>query len=80
MLKPRSSKASFYGSYLYDKIVPAGHLLRKACPLTFSRQGINQVVGLISGTEQVLIGNLNLNLKTTILDSPDLIGGMTDHM
>jgi transposase len=34
MLKPRSSQASFYGSYLYDKIVPADHLLRK----------INQVV------------------------------------
>jgi hypothetical protein len=23
MLKPRSPQASFYGSYLYDKIVPA---------------------------------------------------------
>lgn len=34
MLKPRSPQASFYGSYLYDKIVPADHLLRK----------INQVV------------------------------------
>ncbi len=29
MLKPRSPQASFYGSYLYDKIVPADHLLRK---------------------------------------------------
>jgi transposase len=34
MLKPRSSQASFYGLYLYDKIVPTDHLLRK----------INQVV------------------------------------
>jgi transposase len=34
MLKPRSPQASFYGSYLYDKIVPVDHLLRK----------INQVV------------------------------------
>ena len=34
MLKPRSPQASFYGSYLYDKIVPQDHLLRK----------INQVV------------------------------------
>jgi transposase len=34
MLKPRSPQASFYGSYLYDKIVPDDHLLRK----------INQVV------------------------------------
>ena len=34
MLKPESSQSSFYGSYLYDKIVPADHLLRK----------INQVV------------------------------------
>jgi IS5 family transposase len=34
MLKPRSSQVSFYGSYLYDRIVPIDHLLRK----------INQVV------------------------------------
>jgi transposase len=34
MLKPRSTQASFYGLYLYDKIVPIDHLLRK----------INQVV------------------------------------
>ena len=34
MLKPKPPQASFYGSYLYDKIVPADHLLRK----------INQVV------------------------------------
>jgi transposase len=34
MLKPRLPQASFYGSYLYDKIVPVDHLLRK----------INQVV------------------------------------
>ena len=34
MLKPKSPQASCYGSYLYDRIVPADHLLRK----------INQVV------------------------------------
>ena len=34
MLKPRSPQTSFYGSYLYDRIIPADHLLRK----------INQVV------------------------------------
>jgi hypothetical protein len=34
MLRPRPLQASFYDTYLYDKIVPADHLLRK----------INQVV------------------------------------
>ena len=34
MLRPKSPQSSFYGSYLYDRIVPADHLLRK----------INQVV------------------------------------
>jgi transposase len=34
MLKPKSPQESFYGSYLYDRIVPFDHLLRK----------INQVV------------------------------------
>jgi transposase len=34
MLRPKPPQNSFYGSYLYDKIVPADHLLRK----------INQVV------------------------------------
>jgi transposase len=29
MLRPKSQQASFYGSYLYDKIVPPDHLLRK---------------------------------------------------
>jgi len=29
MLKPRSPQESFYGSYLYDRIVPVDHLLRK---------------------------------------------------
>src|SRR4030042_6944127 len=29
MLRPKLPHSSFYGSYLYDKIVPAGHLLRK---------------------------------------------------
>ena len=34
MLKPESPQESFFGSYLYDRIVPIDHLLRK----------INQVV------------------------------------
>ena len=34
MLKPKSPQESFYGSYLYERIVPGDHLLRK----------INQVV------------------------------------
>jgi len=34
MLKPKSPQGSFFGSYLYDRIVPVDHLLRK----------INQVV------------------------------------
>jgi hypothetical protein len=34
MLRPGSPQETFYGSYLYDKIVPEDHLLRK----------INQVV------------------------------------
>ena len=29
MLKPKSPQESFYGSYLYDRIVPVDHLLRK---------------------------------------------------
>jgi transposase len=29
MLKPKSSQSSFYGSYLYERIVPKDHLLRK---------------------------------------------------
>ena len=29
MLKPRSPQESFFGSYLYDRIVPDDHLLRK---------------------------------------------------
>jgi hypothetical protein len=29
MLKPKSSQNSFYGSYLYDRIVPQDHLLHK---------------------------------------------------
>ena len=43
MLKPKSPQESFYGSYLYDRIVPVDHLLRK----------INQVVDF-SFTEQIL--------------------------
>jgi hypothetical protein len=29
VLKPKCPQASFYGSYLYDRIVPTDHLLRK---------------------------------------------------
>jgi hypothetical protein len=29
MLRPRSTQESFYGSYLYDRIIPQDHLLRK---------------------------------------------------
>ena len=29
MLKPKSPQESFYGTYLYDRIVPIDHLLRK---------------------------------------------------
>jgi len=43
MLKPRSPQESFYGSYLYDRIVPPDHLLCK----------INQVVDL-SFVRQIL--------------------------
>ncbi len=34
MLKPKSPQGSFFGSYLYERIVPVDHLLRQ----------INQVV------------------------------------
>ena len=43
MLKPKSPQGSFYGSYLYDRIVPIDHLLRK----------INQVVDF-SFAQQIL--------------------------
>ena len=29
MLREKSPQSSFYGSYLYDRIVPPDHLLRK---------------------------------------------------
>jgi hypothetical protein len=45
MLKPRSPQASFYGIYLYGKIVPADRLLRH----------INQVVDPVSGTGQAFL-------------------------
>jgi IS5 family transposase len=48
MLKPKSPQESFYGSYLYDRIVPADHLLRK----------INQVVDF-SFTGQILKDRYN---------------------
>ena len=48
MLKPKSAQESFYGSYLYDRIVPVDHLLRK----------INQVVDF-SFTGQILKDRYN---------------------
>jgi transposase len=48
MLKPKSPQESFYGSYLYDRIVPVDHLLRK----------INQVVDF-SFARQILQDRYN---------------------
>ena len=48
MLKPKSPQESFYGSYLYDRIVPVDHLLRK----------INKVVDF-SFTGQILKDRYN---------------------
>ena len=48
MLKPKSPQESFYGSYLYDRIVPIDHLLRK----------INQVVDF-SFAQQILKDRYN---------------------
>jgi transposase len=44
MLKPKSPQESFYGSYLYDRIVPIDHLLRKinqVVDFSFVRQILN---------------------------------------
>jgi len=44
MLKPKSPQESFFGSYLYDRIVPVDHLLRKinqVVDFSFSRQILN---------------------------------------
>jgi transposase len=51
MLKPKSAQESFFGSYLYDRIVPVDHLLRK----------INQVVDF-SSTGQILKDRYNLDI------------------
>ncbi len=51
MLKPKSPQESFYGSYLYDRVVPIDHLLRK----------INQVVDF-SFTGQILKDRYNPNI------------------
>jgi IS5 family transposase len=48
MLKPKSPQESFYGSYLYDRIVPVDHVLRK----------INQVVDL-SFADEILKDRYN---------------------
>ena len=39
MLKPYSPQASFYGSYLYDRIVPRDHLLLSGDRLVAMRKG-----------------------------------------
>jgi IS5 family transposase len=44
MLKAKSPQESFYGSYLYDRIVPVDHLLRKmnqVVDFSFARQILN---------------------------------------
>jgi len=44
MLKPKSPQESFFGSYLYDRIVPVDHLLRKinqVVDFSFARQILN---------------------------------------
>jgi len=51
MLKPKSPQESFYGSYLYDRIVPVDHLLRK----------INQV-GDFSFTQKILRDRYNADI------------------
>jgi transposase len=51
MLKPKSPQESFYGSYLYDRIVPVDHLLRK----------INQVVDF-SFTGQIFNDRYNADI------------------
>src|SRR4030043_1045169 len=48
MLKPKSPQGAFYGSYLYDRIVPSDHLLRQ----------INQVVDF-SFASQILKDRYN---------------------
>ena len=48
MLKPKSPQESFYGSYLYDRVVPFDHLLRR----------INQVVDF-SFAQQILQDRYN---------------------
>jgi hypothetical protein len=55
MLKPKSPQGSFYGSYLYDRIVPLDHLLRK----------INQVVDF-SFVRELVNNNITVILKTCI--------------
>ena len=52
MFKPRSPQESFYGSYLYDRIVSIDHLLRK----------INQVVDL-SFVRQILLDRYHPDIE-----------------
>jgi transposase len=58
MLKPKSPQESFYGSYLYDRIVPVDHLLRK----------INQVVDF-SFAGQILKDRYHLDIGRPAEDS-----------
>ena len=51
MLKPRSPQTSFYGSYIYDRIIPQDHLLRK----------IDQTVDPVSSTGQAFLLSMNLS-------------------
>ena len=55
MLKPKSPRESFYGSYMHDCIVAVDHLLGK----------IDQVVDF-SSTGQILNGRYNPNLADRV--------------
>ena len=48
MLKPKSPQESFSGSYLYDRIVPANHLLRQ----------VNQVVDFLLSGKYFMTGTI----------------------
>ncbi len=76
MLKPKSPQESFYGSYLYDRIVPVDHVLRK----------LNQVVDLSFANEIVkdrysqAVGRLP-NWNTRIRFSPcDSLGSAVVYL
>ena len=56
MLKPKSPQESFYGSYLYDRIVPVDHLLRKIDVPPENDTSYNLVKRGINGKERVHTG------------------------